>query len=639
MEATACRFLIFLSLISAVCGVTDPNDLGILNDLRKGLKNPELLKWPAKGDDPCGPPTWPHLVCSGGRVEQISVMGLGLEGPLPQNLNGLSKLTHLSLQNNKFSGKLPSLSGLSELQYAYLDFNRFDTIPSDFFDGVVNLQVLALDGNPLNATNGWLLPNKLQDSAQLTNLTLMNCNLGGPLPEFLGSMASLEVLLLSMNRLSGPLPESFRGSMLKMLWLNDQSGHLDLNNNHFMGPMPKFKAQNVTMKSNPFCQTLPGASCAPEVMALLQFLDSMNYPLNLVDSWSGNDPCGADWRGVSCDANHKVSIINLPKFNLSGSLSPSIANLSSLARVFLESNNISGSIPKTWTGMKSLVVLDLRDNNLLPPVPHFSDSVKLVLSGNSLLNSNHSGASSSRKNDTSSRGSQSSSPSPSSPSLPHKGSNSGDEAPYVVESPQNRRSDKSKIVVIVAPLACFVILVFLALPLSIYAFTGKVTTKADVFSFGVVLMELLTGLMALDQDRPEESQYLVSWFWNVNSSKDGLFAAIDPALDAKQETLESISTIAELACHCTAREPNQRPDMGHAVSVLSPLVEKWKPLDDDTEEYCGIDYSLPLNQMVKGWQEAEGKDSSSIVDLDDSKGSIPARPTGFAESFTSADGR
>lgn len=168
--------------------------------------------------------------------------------------------------------------------------------------------------------------------------------------------------------------------------------------------------------------------------------------------------------------------------------------------------------------------------------------------------------------------------------------------------------------------------------------TGKITTKADVFSFGVVLMELLTGMMALDEDRPEEKQYLAAWFWHIKSDKDKLMAAIDPALDVKEEKFESITTIAELAGHCTAREPNQRPDMGHAVNVLAPLVEKWKPLDDDTEEYSGIDYSLPLNQMVKGWQEAEGKDFS-YVDLEDSKGSIPARPTGFAESFTSADGR
>uniref|UniRef100_A0A803R9J9 Protein kinase domain-containing protein n=1 Tax=Cannabis sativa TaxID=3483 RepID=A0A803R9J9_CANSA len=172
----------------------------------------------------------------------------------------------------------------------------------------------------------------------------------------------------------------------------------------------------------------------------------------------------------------------------------------------------------------------------------------------------------------------------------------------------------------------------------IYLVTGKITTKADVFSFGVVLMELLTGMMALDEDRPEEKQYLAAWFWHIKSNKDKLMEAIDPALEINEEAFESIAIIAELAGHCTAREPNQRPDMGHAVSVLSPLVEKWKPLDDDTEEYSGIDYSLPLNQMVKDWKEAEEIDFS-YIDLEDSKGSIPSRPTGFAESFTSSDGR
>lgn len=171
------------------------------------------------------------------------------------------------------------------------------------------------------------------------------------------------------------------------------------------------------------------------------------------------------------------------------------------------------------------------------------------------------------------------------------------------------------------------------------AVTGKITTKADVFSFGVVLMELLTGMVALDEARPEESQYLVAWFWRVKSSKEKLMTAIDPTLDYKKE--ETIDCIAELAGHCTAREPGQRPDMGHAVNVLASLVEKWEPLDDESEDYCGIDYSLPLNQMVKGWQEAEkeGKSDVSYMNLEDSKGSIPARPAGFADSFTSADGR
>lgn len=173
------------------------------------------------------------------------------------------------------------------------------------------------------------------------------------------------------------------------------------------------------------------------------------------------------------------------------------------------------------------------------------------------------------------------------------------------------------------------------------AVTGKITTKADVFSFGVVLMELITGMTAIDESRlEEETRYLASWFCQIRKDEDRLRAAIDPTLDQSDETFESISVIAELAGHCTSREPTQRPDMGHAVNVLVPMVEKWKPVNDETEDYMGIDLHQPLLQMVKGWQDAEASmTDGSILSLEDSKGSIPARPAGFTESFTSADGR
>lgn len=167
---------------------------------------------------------------------------------------------------------------------------------------------------------------------------------------------------------------------------------------------------------------------------------------------------------------------------------------------------------------------------------------------------------------------------------------------------------------------------------------GKITTKADVFSFGVVLMELVTGLMALDENRPEESRYLAEWFWRIKSSKEKLMAAIDPTVEVTEETFESISLVAELAGHCTSREPTHRPDMGHAVNVLGPLIEKWKPVDEELDSISGIDYNQPLSQMLKVWQEAESREVS-YTSLEDSKGSIPARPAGFADSFTSSDGR
>ncbi|XP_057466586.1 receptor-like kinase TMK3 [Actinidia eriantha] len=947
---------LFLSLVSAVCSVTDPNDLAILNQFRQGLENPELLNWPTTGSDPCGPPTWKHIVCAGNRVSQIQVQNLGLKGPLPNNLNQLTKLSNLGLQKNQFSGMLPSLGGLSELEFAFLDYNSFDSIPLDFFDGLVNLQILALDSNPLNATTGWSLPYELQSSAQLATLSLMNCNLAGPLPEFLGNLLSLKSLKLALNRISGGIPTSFSNLGLQYLWLNGQSGGgmngpidvvasivslaslwlhgnefsgkipenigdltslkdfnvnsndlvgllpdsladmqlnmLDLNNNQFMGPVPEVKAVNYSYSSNNFCQSDVGGPCAPEVMALLEFLDGLNYPSRLVSSWSGNDPCEGQWLGVSCDANQKVAIVNLAKYNLSGTLSPSLANLGSLTQIKLSSNHLSGPIPTNWTTLKSLTLLDVSGNILSAPLPKFSNSVKLVLDSNPLLNSNQSEPTPSPGNIPPSGGSQSPSKNP---SPPIAGSTTNRTSPSN-ESTHEGSSKRSKLVVIVAVVASMAALIFFVVPLSIYcckkrkdtsqaptslavqprdpsyldnmvkivvannangsvstlmgsgcgsrnssamgesnitearnliisvqvlrnvtknfapenelgrggfgvvykgelddgtkiavkrmeasvisskaldefqaeiavlskvrhrhlvsllgysiggnerilvyeympqgtlskhlfhwkslrleplswkrrlnialdvargmeylhsmayqsfihrdlkpsnillgddfrakvsdfglvklapngeksvvtrlagtfgylapeyAVMGKITTKADVFSFGVVLMELLTGLTALDEDRPEESQYLAAWFWKIKSSQEKLMAAIDPALDVKDGTFESISVIAELAGHCTAREPSQRPDMGHAVNVLSPLVEKWKPLDNDTEEYCGIDYSLPLNQMVKGWQEAEGKDLS-YLDLKDSKGSISSRPTGFAESFLSTDGR
>ncbi|XP_030447823.1 receptor protein kinase TMK1-like [Syzygium oleosum] len=178
-----------------------------------------------------------------------------------------------------------------------------------------------------------------------------------------------------------------------------------------------------------------------------------------------------------------------------------------------------------------------------------------------------------------------------------------------------------------------------------YAVTGRVTTKADVFSFGVILMEMITGRRALDETQPEDSVHLVTWFRRMHLNKDTFRKAIDPVIDLDEETLASISTIAELAGHCSAREPYQRPDMGHAVSVLSSLVELWKPSEPDSEDIYGIDLDMTLPQALKKWQAYEGNSnidessSSYLASGESTQTSIPTRPSGFASSFTSADGR
>ena len=73
--------------------------------------------------------------------------------------------------------------------------------------------------------------------------------------------------------------------------------------------------------------------------------------------------------------------------------------------------------------------------------------------------------------------------------------------------------------------------------------------------------------------------------------------------------------------------------MCHAVNVLVALVEKWKPKDIDNDDSRGIDSEMSLPQALNKWQAFEEKNV-----LDNSQGSLPTHPTGFADSFTSFDG-
>lgn len=153
-------------------------------------------------------------------------------------------------------------------------------------------------------------------------------------------------------------------------------------------------------------------------------------------------------------------------------------------------------------------------------------------------------------------------------------------------------------------------------------------------------MELITGRKALDETMPDERSHLVTWFRRILINKDNIRKAIDAILDPDDETIESIFRVAELAGHCTAREPHQRPDMGHAVNVLGPLVEQWKPSCQEEDDTDGIDLHMSLPQALQRWQANEGTSTMiSDISFSQTQSSIPSKPTGFADSFDSMDCR
>jgi hypothetical protein len=160
-------------------------------------------------------------------------------------------------------------------------------------------------------------------------------------------------------------------------------------------------------------------------------------------------------------------------------------------------------------------------------------------------------------------------------------------------------------------------------------------------------MEMITGRRAIDNSQPEENIHLVTWFRRMLLSNNSFEKIIDPTMDIDEEGLKNFKTIAELASNCCAREPHQRPDMGHVVNVLAPLVEIWKPAEPDADDMYGIDFEMNLPQALRKWQNLEGMSStldvsysSSMVDsCENTQSSIPPRAPGFANSFTSTDAR
>ena len=66
--------------------------------------------------------------------------------------------------------------------------------------------------------------------------------------------------------------------------------------------------------------------------------------------------------------------------------------------------------------------------------------------------------------------------------------------------------------------------------------TGRVTTKIDVFAFGVILMELIIGRKDLDETMPDETSHLVTWFRRILINKDSIRKSFDGVLDSDGET-------------------------------------------------------------------------------------------------------
>ncbi|KAL5859254.1 hypothetical protein ACOSQ4_000550 [Xanthoceras sorbifolium] len=100
-----------------------------------------------------------------------------------------------------------------------------------------------------------------------------------------------------------------------------------------------------------------------------------------------------------------------------------------------------------------------------------------------------------------------------------------------------------------------------------YAMTGHLLVKSDVYSYGVVLLELLTGRKPVDMSQPSGQENLVTWARPILRDKDRLEELADPRLGGKYPK-EDFVRVCTIAAACVAPEASQRPTMGEVVQSL-----------------------------------------------------------------------
>ncbi|XWS10439.1 hypothetical protein CRYUN_Cryun39dG0078400 [Craigia yunnanensis] len=184
-------------------------------------------------------------------LQSLSLQGNKLEGSFPTELCNLKSLGFLYFTGNKLAGPIPTCLGdLVSLRYLYLGSNKFtNSIPSTL-TRLTDILQLNLSSNSLSGTlptniGKWKVVTSIDfsqnqlsgeisksigDLIDLTNFSLSGNKFQGSIPESFGSLIGLQVLDLSSNNFSGTIPKSLE----KLLYL----AYFNVSFNRLQGEIP-----------------------------------------------------------------------------------------------------------------------------------------------------------------------------------------------------------------------------------------------------------------------------------------------------------------------------------------------------------------------------------------------------------------
>ncbi|KAK3152394.1 hypothetical protein QOZ80_2BG0158300 [Eleusine coracana subsp. coracana] len=617
--------VLFTAFASAAAFTDPPDAIGLLG-LYHTLESPwQLSVWTFQGGDPCGeggePGQWRGVFCKGPSVVTINISGFGVGGwlgpdllkfqsltKLDMSFNSISgeipstlppNLEYLNLAANKFEGNIPSsLPWLHSLKYLNLSYNRLSGIIGDVFVNMDSLETMDLS---FNAFSG----NLPRSFSSLTNLHYLYLHHN----EFTGSVILLADLPLSTlniekNRFSGYVPGSFQSIL-----------ELRIDGNHFEPVLKGWKSCPCRRKSTYNHATLPAnmetVAKANEVLYSWSSLligsetSSSNKDITSVlkiKSWSKtsktiptakqfpaadilaatrnfNEECligegftGRVYRGEFPDGK-LLAIKRIDMMDLSLSEQDELMDmLWNISRLKHPNIYAMRSRALSWKARIKIALgvayaLEYIHLTCSPPVAHGNISPRNILLDAQLM-------------------------------------------PYLSDSGLTKLSHFSS-TARMKNIEALISAKGYAAPELVDP--GSDSIRADIYSFGVILLVLLTGQKAFDSSKKQNEQLLVDWATPHLCHPDSLQRITDPRISSYMPP-KAISSLGEIILLCIKQSPELRPPMTVIADKLVKLVQTTGLEKTSTTQRLEVDAQDPSFVTTRPYFEPSSTVSQSATE-------------------------
>ncbi|CDP19384.1 unnamed protein product [Coffea canephora] len=499
-------------------------------------------------------------------LEELGVGANKFYGNFPTSITNASGLKVFDLSENNFKGQIPAnLGDLTQLKRVNLGFNFFGSNSTGDLDFIAsltncsNLRILSLSANKFGGNVPKIMAN------QLTELFVGGNQLSGTIPQGFGNFVNLIQLGLEVNSFSGIVPRDFgklpnlqglrldhndfSGQLVSTLCNNTNLFYLDLSFNQFEGGniFDNMKIRLVVL-------------CLLNLESLYIWWISMFPTINLLEIYPSHLLIVQIWRIFLCRP-----IFSKEQFH------QILASWKSIQQLDLSSNNLTGPIPKELEKLQYLRYLNLSYNDIEGEIPKtgiFSNASQISLIGNNKLCGGI--------------------PELEFPPCPViKGKNRGKlklVAVKVLDLQKNGASKSFKaeckalrnirhrnLVSIQGTGSTIAIKGSIGYAAPEYGMGLAVSTQGDVYSYGILLLEMITGR------RPTDDIFVgdLDLHNYVNGAlREQVSEIVDPNMTPGEETInggreiDCIISLLKVGLKCSARLPNDRMHMNEVVRKL-----------------------------------------------------------------------